>query len=264
MCNLTTNFKTKLIKWLTGNYNTETTNDDLSFYEIEAVNTGNFYNTVLNKIHELYGSGGTFDYKDAFRILQGSNNANNGESFTVVFGGYDGHGYIMLLDENSNIEYVITGYSSGTQFKPIKAMGMAEDGTFFMVEETDTYPRFVMLNNILAKLPGENYQAVLRKSYAFPSNYLNDFHPIIKKAPESSRYFMTTFQYNPGETNMALEINVNVGEPNEWNVYTLSLPATITAFFTYDIFPSWDNQGNITFKIGGLAQHQDSTIQELI
>lgn len=259
MVNLTNEYKTQMLEWLTGNYQVEERTDELSFYETESINTGDFYNSVIDKLHELFGNEGSFDLLDSFKMLTGSNNSNNGESFTLIYGGYDGNGYIMLLDEDSNIEYVITEYSSGTPFKPIKSMGMAEDGTFFMVEETDTYPRFIMLNNILAKLPeSENYEAVLRKSYMFPNNYFPRFFDVIKKAPGQSKYLMVNLQPSGNNANVAIELEVNVGTSNEWNVYTTSL--TNQNFFTYDVYTNWDVNGDLSFKIGGLNQHQDLSI----
>jgi hypothetical protein len=255
MVNLTNEYKTQMLEWLTGNYQVEQQVDQINFYEKDAYFTDRFYITVKDKLEDIFGPyTGSGSYLDLFRIFQGES-ANNGESFTIVFGGYNEYGYIMLLDEDSNITQVLTEYSSGTQFKPIKAMGMAEDGTFFMVEETDTYPRFVMLNNILAKLPDEeDYQAVLRKSYIFPSNYLQDFYPIIKKAPGQSKYLMTTLQFSgSNETNMVLELEVNVGTSNEWNVYTISLPSG-TGYVTYDIFGSWDVNGDLTLKLSGIEE----------
>lgn len=257
MVNLTNEYKTQMLEWLTGNYQVEERVDDLSFYETGATDTGDFYLTVIAKLEELFGSGETWSYVDCFKVLTGKNNTNNGESFTLVFGGYDGHGYIMLLDENSNIEYVITEYSSGTQFKPIKAMGMAEDGTFFMVEETDTYPRFVMLNNILAKLPEEeDYKAVLRKSYIFPSNYLSTFYNIIKKAPGQSKYFISAWQISGNSSNIAIELEINVDMANNWTVYTANTGTD--AFIAHNTYAEWDVNGDISFKIAGVSSGQSS------
>lgn len=264
MVNLTTEYKTQMLEWLTGNYQVEARADDLSFYETKEVDTGDFYQKIIDKLHELFGSGGSWSYLDAFRMLKGQNNANNGESFTLIFGGYDGHGYIMLLDENSDIEYVITEYSSGTPFKPIKAMGVAEDGTFFMVEETSTYPRFVLLNNILAKLPeSQDYEAVLRKSYTFPSNYLANFSNVIIKAPGQSKYLISAWQISGSSSaNVALELEINVGSSNNWTAYTAvagSYGGYNNVFIVYTTYAEWDSNGDLSFKIAGVSEKGTTT-----
>jgi hypothetical protein len=65
------------------------------------------------------------------------------------------------------------------------------------------------------------------------------------KAPEQSRYLIIGNDQNVKV--IATELVVNVGISNEWNNYTY----TANMFVVGDLWASWDNSGNLTFKIAG-------------
>jgi len=243
---MTSDFKDKILKWLTGNYTVDS-GSNVPQFSIPSTKT-NDLNTELNDaLNNDYFINGT---------LQGNDMNNNGVGYTVIYGIYNAgsggvlgyKGFICILDEDFDILQIIKEYSSGTEFGLLKIMGVGDDGNFFLIETTSSnVKRFVMLNNIIAKLPTDvSYKVVLRKSYNLSGSSVNieTFTNLIK-APEQSRYIIAGNDTN--QKVIATELVVNVGSSNEWNDYTY----TTNMFTIGDIWASWDNEGNLTFKLAG-------------
>lgn len=114
--------------------------------------------------------------------MQGYNADNNGVGYTLIVGSYyiddtatTMRGFVTILDNDFDIVQTITQYSSGTYLGIFEAINVGTDGNFFGIENNNGIKRFVMLNNIIAKLPSETeYKVVLRQSYNVPdtSNYI--------------------------------------------------------------------------------------------
>lgn len=240
---MTSDFKDKILKWLTGNYEVDSGSNVPQFSNVES--RANNLNTQLSNQF----TNGYF----LSNILQGNDTNNNGVGYTIIYGyyytsNYDLQGFICILDEDFDIVEIITKYSSGTNFGTFEIMGVGDDGNFFAIETTSSnVKRFVMMNNIIAKLPTDtHYKVVLRKSYNLSgsSNNIDMFTNLIK-APEQSRYLIIGNDQNVKV--IATELVVNVGTSNEWNDYTY----TANMFVVGDLWASWDNSGNLTFKIAG-------------
>lgn len=241
---MTSDFKDKLLAWLTGNYTTQSGIDVPEFSDVEKT-TNNFetdFNTLFANGYFVSGA------------LQGQDANNNGVGFTVMYGLYfvdvdqtQIKGFIVILDEDFDIVQVITNYSSGTDFGNFEIMTVGDDGNFYAIENVNGTLRFVMLNNIIAKLPTDaNYKVVLRKSYNLTgkSATLVQFTSLIK-SPERSRYLIVGIDGN--QKAVATELVVQVGASNTWTDYTY----TTQMFSGGDCFASWDADDNLLFKISG-------------
>lgn len=241
---MTNDFKSNILKWLTGNYSVETGNNVPQFNE-----TTNQTNEFETQFQTLFPNGYFIR-----GILQGQDANNNGVGYSIVYGLYyidntytTMKGFIVILDEDFDIVQSITAYSSGTQFGMIEILGVGDDGNFFLIENNSGTKRFVMLNNIIAKLPTEaNYSVVLRRAYNLSgqSTNIETFTQIIK-APSQSKYLIVG--NDSSQHVIATELTINVGSSNEWVDYTY----TANMFTIGDAFASWDSQGNLIFKLAG-------------
>jgi hypothetical protein len=167
----------------------------------------------------------------------------------VVYGGYratgstsvsdKAYGIIILLDEELNPYKSFFEFDSETQLRPILIMNQAEDGTYYMVDDTcysdgysttaDSTPRFVMLNNFV------NEEVVkLRTSYLFPYKQSEDigywfsFYRLEKNPNEAQYVMIVRYQwYNKHGSSSggmlwdlngvaSIELNIPYGESPEW------------------------------------------------
>lgn len=167
-------------------------------------------------------------------------------NLTILYGGWytngQSYGIITLVDVNFNPIKSIFEYDSGTPLRYIHFMGQDEDGSFYLVDDT-FYPttassefktsekRFVMVSNFSVISPITNdYSLVLRKSYIFANQYRNFYCRDIFKNPNSSHYLLIGSSMSPGTSQTpqqfnitsAIDLKVNVGEENEWAMYSTS------------------------------------------
>lgn len=241
---MTEDFKYKILKWLTGNYNVES-GTNIPKFSATTNRTNNFetqFNTLFPNGYFLRG------------ILQGQDTNNNGVGYSIIYGIYytdntytTMKGFIVILDEDFDIVQTITSYSSGTQFGIIEILGVGDDGNFFLIENNSGTKRFVLLNNIIAKLSTEqNFKVILRQSYNLSGQSANiDTFTQIIKAPSQSKYLIVG-----NDTNMyaiATELTINVGTNPQWVDYKY----TTNMFTVGDVYASWDSQGNLIFKLAG-------------
>ena len=247
---MTNDYKEKLLKWISGNYEFE-----------GGINEPQFTTPLsrTNNFATLFSSQFPYGYFLS-TVLQGYNADNNGVGYTIIAGMYytDGttttlRGFVTILDNDFDIVQTITQYSSGTNLGIFEALNVGDDGNFFGIENNDGIKRFVMLNNIIAKLPSETeYKIVLRQSYNVPSTsklYGANISGIIK-APGMAKYcvFGNYFE-NPSEKPLVTEIEVNVGTTNSWIDYTYS---GAVEFYATDCLPSWNTSGDLSFKMVGI------------
>jgi len=241
---MTNDFKTKILDWLTGSYTTGT-GSNVPQFNATTTNTNNLDTQLTTLFPNGYYLSG---------YLQGFNTNNQGLGYTILYGlynyniqGTDVRGFIMILDEDFDIIQTITEYSSGTSFGQFEIMGVGDDGNFFAIENRWYGKCFIMMNNIIAKLPTEaNYKVVERAGYNLSgqSNNIENYTQLIK-APEQSKYLIVGNDIN--QKVIATELTINVGTTNDWIDYSY----TANQFFVGDVWASWDTSGNLTFKLAG-------------
>lgn len=241
---MTEDFKYKILKWLVGKYETGSGSNTPQFSQ--TTNRTNNYETQFNT---LFPNGYFIR-----GILQGQDINNNGVGYSIIYGIYyidntytTMRGFIVILDEDFDIVQSIKSYSSGTQFGVIEIMGVGDDGNFFLIENNSGTKRFVLLNNIIAKLSTEeNYKVILRQFYNLSgqSTNIETFTQLIK-APSQSKYLIVG--NDSSQHVIATELTINVGTSNNWVDYTY----TANMFTIGDAYASWDSQGNLIFKLSG-------------
>lgn len=247
---MTNDYKEKLLKWVSGNYQVGTGTNSPQF-TTPLSRTNNFATLFSSQFPYGYFLSTT---------LQGYNADNNGVGYTIISGSYytDSstttlRGFVTILDNDFDIVQTITQYSSGTYLGIFEALNVGDDGNFFGIENNDGIKRFVMLNNIIAKLLTETeYKIVLRQSYNVPNTsklYTATANGIIK-APGMAKYCVYgSYFENPSNKPLVTEIEVNVGTSNTWTDYTYS---GAVEFYASDCLPSWNTSGDLSFKMVGI------------
>lgn len=249
---MTQDYKTKILNWLTANYSV---NNGSNTPQYSAVSSR--ANNLLTYIQAQTTSGGFF----LSTILQGTNANNQGLGFTII-AGYDDttlKGFLIILDNDFDPVQTIKTYSSGTEFGIFDILNVGDDGNFFGIETVGAggaspYKRFIMLNNIIAKIPSATeYTVVLRQSYNLPANIKDATgYSNLIKAPGQAKYLIVggiyngSFQTQP----IATELQVNVGTANTWTEYRYS---GTDDYAPTDCWASWDIGGNLSFKIVGFS-----------
>lgn len=247
---MTNDYKEKLLKWISGNYEFE-----------GGINEPQFTTPLshTNNFATLFSDQFPYGYFLS-TALQGYNADNNGVGYTLIAGLYfiddtltTRSGFITILDNDFDIVQTITQYSNGTYLGIFEALNVGDDRNFFGIENNNGVNRFVMLNNIIAKLPSETeYKIVLRQSYNVPSTsklYEANISGIIK-APGIAKYCVYGNYYeSPSQKPLVTEIEVNVGTTNSWIDYTYSGDVE---FYATDCLPSWNPNGDLSLKMVGI------------
>ena len=243
---MTEEFKSLLLKYLTGNITLEDGNNTPQFGATEVI--VDELNTYINDHYVGATSPSIVDF-------QKSNTNNNYLFFGTGSDENKVFGFIIILDENLNIIYSTNKYSSDVIIGRILNVKQNSDGTYYLIEErySDSKRRIVALNNISQINPMTNtYSVVINKSYIF-SDSINGTMTIIGsiKDENSGKYFVFGSRINGVNSNpYAFELIVNVGQDNEWKVYDyIQTPTTILT--VYNGWASWASDGNINFKIIG-------------
>lgn len=247
---MTNDYKEKLLKWISGNYTIQA-GSNVPQFTTPLSRTNNFATLFSAQFPYGYFLSAT---------LQGYNADNNGVGYTLIAGSYyiddtatTMRGFVTILDNDFDIVQTITQYSSGTYLGVFEAINVGTDGNFFGIENNNGVKRFVMLNNIIAKLPSETeYKIVLRQSYNVPSTsklYEANISGIIK-APGIAKYCVYgNYFENPSQKPLVTEIEVNVGSTNSWIDYTYS---GAVEFYATDCLPSWNTNGDLSFQMVGI------------
>lgn len=135
-------------------------------------------------------------------------------------------GFIYIVDVDMNPVQLITKLTSGSDLFNIYAMNQDENGYMYAISsqrEGETYvKRLLLFNNILIAV-NNTYMARLRQSYIMPNADNYDLiwqQSSIKKVNGESIYYVVLSNKTTLNTTI-LEIKINVGEQNEWNIYNL-------------------------------------------
>lgn len=171
-------------------------------------------------------------------------------------------GFVIILDGNLKPIKTIYNFASGTELRPIQKMIQTNDGTFIAIDSvvarydtSDGYKflatsqkRVIMLNNM--SIPQNNdYNVILRKSYIINDN--NFQCKDIYENPNSSHFtFMGLYFTTVGTTYIAdgmkvIDLKINVGEENEWNI----IQDDGNSWIYGGGYAYYDNNDNMHFKI---------------
>jgi hypothetical protein len=220
---MTNEYKENLINYFTGNMPEETGINTPYFIDEKSVeNNLDTYLTDNLGSHTIIGQ------------LKGTNS-----DYSFIYGNYQlsSKGYIIILDSDQNIIKLITKYKSGTDFGTFLALNIDENGNVYGIDNYNSNLRFIMLNNFLIS---NNNEVVLRQSYYI--NYsLTDITPnSLRKVIGEATYFMLG-KDNDGEGNYVIkliQLTINVGSENEWNIYTIASSRFEITTMCYDYIVS--------------------------
>ena len=218
---MTEDFKSKLLKYLTGNLEQETGVNEPQFgeYKITTTNTrqqiASELNTDITNIL-IRGNLSANQYNEV--LLYGKNN-DTGKSFIAVFSAE-----MVLLQ-------LIQTYASGSDLFDTYSMQIDENGSIYGLSQDtaggNNTLRVLLFNNIfLSNVNSDSYSVELKKTYIVPST--NGFHcintapkDIIKKAVGEAIYYITGYG-SSGHTNTQVMIfQINVGSTNTWDLYSM-------------------------------------------
>lgn len=205
---MTEDYKKTLLEYATGNIVEGTPTTDEIIKEIIEKNENKWtYGDILPD------EWNNFHYEG---LIQEKNTGN-----IVLYGGYRDksstdinngvYGIITILNSNYEPIKSFFEYDSGTKLRYIQNMKQANDGTFYMVDDTifafqdnDTIltstKRLCLLNNFVSTLDGE-YKLTLRSSYIFPSGYNTFKCENLEKNPEEAQYVMVGKTYEDAGNN---------------------------------------------------------------
>lgn len=231
---MTQDYKDTLLRYLTGNLNIETGSNEPQFNETQSKESE--INDYIND--NIVGEWTVID------IIQGYQSI-----YSVVYGNTSTNGFLVILDENMNPIQFIDSYTSGTKFGLFQILRVDEEGKFFGIDINSGIPRFIMLNNIVLKLPSQqDFSVSLRRSYNLqsPLSTASKYFEIIKAVGQSKYLIGATIMRNNEPYQLATELVINVGAENEWHDY-FDLTST---FEGQCLWASW-NEDILSFKIGG-------------
>lgn len=244
---MTDEMKENIIKYLTGNLEEGTPYNDLIYSEVKSI-SNNLSSQLDNELGEARWS--------ITDIIQGKTSSGNESELSLMYGTYSEDttppniiykGFMVIVDNLFNPIQIITQYSSNVDIGKIHCMNIDENGQFYMIETrlSDNKIRFIMLNNILVKLPSvDNYSVVIRKAYNVPNSSpaydtSNMVSKIIKATGQSKYLIAGVTGFNLGYGVFTTEIIINVGSSNEWN--TLIGSSNNQNVENIDVYCVWTN-----------------------
>jgi hypothetical protein len=227
---MTEDYKKNLLDYVTGNIQEGTPTTDEIIKEIIEVNRSKWTKYLPNGWTDFHFEGIIQDNKnDALVLYGGYRELDSTEINNKVYG------IIIILDNNFNPIKTFYEYNNGTKLRYIKNMKQAEDGTYYMVDDTNfafkqndtilsSTKRLVMLNNFTTNIDG-SYVLVFRTSYTFPSGY-NVFQcENLDKNPNQAQYVMVGSKYEDGANSClsvaCVTLTIPYGESPTWDMTTI-------------------------------------------
>lgn len=221
---MTDDYKEQLLNYVTGNLSIEEGNDIPIFEEIKSYEN-NFHNFMLQSDLANYD----YFFSGFLRIPNMSN--------FILYGVYYDElrravakSFFVILDANLNPIKLIYKYNTGTLFRYFQKLDVDENENIYGIDYIYNYDdngnvidkekRLILLNNVLiSNLIYGDYTVILRKSYIMS---YTDFTPRqIYKDNDSATYVMVGFlSSNQTRKPTVVSCKINVGEANEWNIYT--------------------------------------------
>lgn len=232
---MTEEYKKNLLDYATDDLQNGTPTTEEIFKEMTEVNRSKWTDYIPNSWVNFHLEGILKDKRTNKYVVYGGYRASGSTSVSDK-----AYGIIILLDEELNPYKTIYEYDSGTKLRPILIMNQAEDGTYYMVDDTcysdgystttDSLPRFVMLNNFV-----NEERVILRTSYILPYRQSDDigywfsFYQL-EKNPNEAQYVMIVrykwFNKHGSQGGgllwdldgvASIELSIPYGESPEWN-----------------------------------------------
>ena len=151
--------------------------------------------------------------------------SNESADISIMYGYYvynnQYYGIITVLGENFVPLKSFFKYDSNTYLRPILSLEQAEDNTFYGIDSDmaqTPQDRFIMLNNFTIPNGLGEYTVDLRKTYNVPTTPNNCYVDKVYKMYKNTSSAHYVIFGSSGSTMKVVDLKVNVGEPNEWDV----------------------------------------------
>lgn len=210
---MTNDFKQNLFQWFIGTYSTETNPGDFNTFM-------GGWNTYLEEVFDELGS--ETQITNAVQIT--SPNGNNSTWLVLLlWNSTTKKGGFALLDENLEVQAIITKYTSNVDIGRYDNLYLDENGRIYGIEfvpDGEKY-RFVMLTNFLVKI-GNEYKCDIRKSYNIPMAYTflsgsDNITTYVKKIPNTPKYCFLMINKDTNE-GIIVSFEINVESGNVWRI----------------------------------------------
>jgi hypothetical protein len=255
---MTEDFKSKILKYLTGNLEEETGTNEPIFNLEEKTISKNLKNNITALL--------TSQESATFVSIYGKVYNETIENF-LVYGRYNAssnfYGYIAIIDKSLNIVSLLTTFDSGTKIYPFISLQQDENGNFYALTHgyssvSQDY-RVCLFNNILSSgILNNIYKVKLRQSYFVPNSTNYRFSTArqnrIIKIPNEPVYYITF--HNLSNETLIIKLAINVGAPNDWELNTINYFVDMVQF---GIVPSSKN-GETTIYFYGLDISTSQTV----
>ena len=266
---MTNDYKEKLLKYLTGNIESETGSNEPQFIDKGLINE-NIFDYLTSAFSEYTGW-----------TYYGELNIPNSE-FTIIYGNYyntdlsNANGYLYVL-KNMEPAYLVTEYDTGTKFKAFVGLSVDEEGYIYGIDSEDLSPqapnpkfRFIMLNKIFSSFASGYNKVKLRQSYYLPTSLnsnkfwfdLGNSNLICNKQIGNANYYFLAELWDMSFTTSqglgVIGLTINVGSSNDWNL------ASISGYLQFvSVFPKYSN-GNFSLILGLKQSYQTGTYNEAL
>ena len=174
---MTEEYKERIIKYLTNNYNKDISPARDAFIAEEP--------TLITLQHD-YST--YFDKTQGY--IQGKDGKGNNLEIGFVYGYKGTKGVIAIVDANFEIIQVIDEYNTGTSFNKFLCLNIdITNGNVYGLDQQGNNTRFILLNNFLVKTPAQqDYEVKLRNSYFLELQQRTAWEIYVDKNPNSALY----------------------------------------------------------------------------
>lgn len=221
---MTEDYKKNLLDYVTGNIETGTPTSDEIFKEQIELNRNNWKNYIPNSWANFHIEGVVKDKGSNIYIMYGGYRATGSTGIDNLV-----YGIIILLDDSFNPFKTFYEYDNGTKLRYIQTMNQAEDGTYYMIDDTifafedddtilNSQKRLIMLNNFTVANNGE-YILRMRTSYICPYNTIKCHS--IEKSPYGATYVLSCSEYYDWANTYVgvsiVDFTIPYGDSPTWN-----------------------------------------------
>lgn len=246
---MTDDFKTNVLKFITGNLEEEEVVNVPDFKNVQAT-TNSLYDQIKTHFKSRVA------YTD---FIPSKNNKNQSLEYSVLAcrgtlnEESEETGAFVILDREYNIVDIITHYSDGSLLGIPYCLNVDDKGNYYAIELVGSTYRIVSLNNLVLKPVGSNtYQAIKINTYNIPNTYSWEGMLKVFRNEGANKYFIVGNRDN-GDGIAAGELTIS--DTNTWKYYTSSLQKSFTFAMLdngYNVY--WDSNGELHFQIAASSE----------
>ena len=267
---MTEDFKSKLLKYVTGNIESDTGSNEPQFIDKGLVNQ-NIFDYLTTAFAEYTG----WTYYGELSIPN--------SEFIIIYGNYyntdlsNANGYLYVVKSDMIPVTLVTEYDTGTKFKAFVSLSVDEDGQLYGIDAEDLSPqapnpnfRFIMLNKVFSSFANGYNKVKLRQSYYLPTSlnskkFWFDLGSTIKlcyKQIGSANYYILSelwdMSFTTSEGLGVISLGINVGSTNDWKL------ASISGYLQYiSSFEKYTN-GNYSLILGVKESYRTNVYKECL